>query len=97
MTKEVIPADLGDGGAHLNDSLKGILTELQGLTVDVVDGAGVSTNVAVTGIATEDTLVKVVNVTDWATVTFTITSAGNIRSTTDTTGKKLLVFWLNKR
>lgn len=98
---ETLPAGAGAGG------LLGLLTELQGLTFTSVAGAGTATNIAVSGIATEDTLLAVIH---FQTTTYTpstilnlvaeatITSAGNIQlSSTNTTGGRLLVIWLNKR
>lgn len=77
--------------------------ELQGLTMDVVAGADVDTNIAITGIAVEDTLMAVLHYTAGAAVAnltseAAITSAGNIQlTTTDTTGDQLVVFWFNKK
>ena len=59
----------------------------------VTSGAGATTNVTVTGIATTDRIVGVFNVTDAVMNTFAITSANNIQSATDTTGDTLLVTW----
>lgn len=70
--------------------------ELQRLKQVIVTGAGVSTNIAVTGIATADVIVSVLNLTDLDTPAgVTIHSAGNIRSTSDTTGDKLLVTYFD--
>lgn len=97
---DVLPAGLAVGG------LLGILTELQGLSFTVVNGTTSATNIAVAGIATEDTIIFVLrfpaayaiaNISD-LTSEASITSAGNIQlSTTNTTGERLVVFWLNKR
>lgn len=69
-------------------------------------GAGVDTNIAVTGIKTGDTLVSVlrlnrdataanIDITD-VTSEASITSDGNIQlDTTDTTGDRLIVHWLD--
>lgn len=86
-------------------NLYDLFKELQGFTVSVGVGAGVSTNIAVTGITTTDTLISVLELTVAAgdiqtvvdrTATSSITSAGNIRCTDDTTGSQILVFWFNK-
>ncbi len=65
----------------------------------LVDGAGASTNIAVTGITTADELQLVLEVatstndpTD-RTATSSITSNGNIQCTDATTSDKLLVIW----
>lgn len=83
-----------------------MLVELQGLSVNVVAGAAINTNIAIAGIATADTLLAVIQF-DISTGTVvdvidrkseaSITSAGNIQlTTTNTTGDKLLVAWFNK-
>ena len=88
--------------------LLGILTELRGLQVAVVAGAAADTNIAVTGIATEDTILACVRLNrdataanidaDNLTAECLITSAGNIQmDTTTTTGDKLIVFWYDKQ
>jgi len=63
------------------------------LKQNVLAGAGANTNIAVSGIALTDRVVGVYNVTDSVMNTFTITSAGNIQSVTDTTGDTLLLTW----
>lgn len=76
------------------------------LKVNVAAGAAINTNIAITGIATTDKLVAVLQVEpdNGATGTMltsrtsetSITSAGNIQlTTTNTTGKQLLVLWLD--
>lgn len=78
--------------------------ELQSLTTTLVAGTTATTNIAVTGIATEDTLQSVL-MQDGTTKAVTnvsseasITSAGNIQlATTDSTGNTLIVNWYNKR
>jgi len=105
MAFEKVP-HLGEGGTGFQGTGLGtaaaMLTELQGLTRSVVSGAGAATNIAVTGIATEDTIVSVwelvsgVPTTDRTSVA-TITSAGNIQLSAVTTGNKLDIFWYNKR
>lgn len=90
-----------------NGRLRNILVELQGLTPAVVAGAGVDTNIAIAGIALEDTILLVMRLNrdgtagniDISDVTSeaSITSAGNIQlNATDTSGDSLLVFFFNK-
>jgi len=56
---------IGEGGAGVQDRLPKILTELQNLTISgPLTGAGVSTAIEVTGIGSEDTIIKAVNLTD---------------------------------
>ncbi len=59
----------------------------------VLAGTTANTNIAVSGIATTDRIVGVFNDTDKVMNTFTITSAGNIQSVTDTSGDVLLLTW----
>lgn len=69
------------------------------LKVDVVTGAGVSTNIAVTGIATEDAVVAAILFTAGVPskcAAVTISSAGNIKTTTDTSTKPVVVVWQDK-
>jgi hypothetical protein len=107
MAYTSIPAPLragGGSGLH-GDSvvqLARALAELQGLKVSVAAGAGANTNIAVAGIATEDTVAAVVQ-QDTTTMAIeahagvvTVFSAGNIRSTVSTVGKTLVVVWYNK-
>lgn len=69
------------------------------LSVAVVSGAGVSTNIAVTGITRRDQLVSVLEVPAATTTlvdrtaTTSITSDGSIQCTADTTGNQLLVLF----
>lgn len=86
-------------------SLLNLITELQGLSVDVVTGAASSTSIAVSGMVTTDTLLSVLeftisggNVTglnDRTGVT-TIHSAGNIRVAANTTDSRIVVLWHDK-
>lgn len=87
------------------EQLDGILNNLV-LKVVVVAGTTAAANIAVSGIATTDKIVAVVRVdldataanidVDDLTSEASITSAGNIQlSTTNTTGDKLIVFWLD--
>ena len=92
--------NLGNGGNGMQGSGTGsaakMIKELQGLQTSIVTGAGVSTNVAVTGILLADTIIGVANITDTTNHVFTVTSNGNIQSTDDTTAKQLLVTWMKK-
>jgi len=88
------------------NSIANVIKELQGLKVSLVDGATADTNIAVSGITTEDTLVSVIGFDpDNATAAdqvkdFTgntsITSNGNIQTSVDTSGYDLLVIWFDK-
>ena len=87
------------------EQLDGILNNLV-LKIVVVAGTTAAANIAISGIATTDKIVAVVRVdldataanidVDDLTSEASITSAGNIQlSTTNTTGDKLIVFWLD--
>ena len=108
---ETVNSLLGWGGAKLHGgwsgSLRKILTELQGLKTSVVTGTTSATNIAVTGIKTEDTLQSVVGIDGDAAVLAdsvidltseaSITSNGNIQcSTTNTSAYRLIVNWWDK-
>lgn len=66
-----------------------------------VAGASANTNMAITGIATEDKLISVIEIATTTgiptdrTSTSSITSAGNIQCTADTSSDKLIVLWLD--
>ena len=106
MALESMQSYFGKGFAHLTTDLKNILTELQGLSVDLVDGDSADTNIAVTGIATDDTILFALGIdADNATAgdqvkdytgNTSITSAGNIQTDVDTSGYDLVVIWFNK-
>jgi hypothetical protein len=73
------------------------------IKVNVLAGTTASTNIAVTGISTEDTIIAclefataaaIATLTD-RTSTTSITSAGNIQCTVDTTSDALLLIWLD--
>lgn len=93
-----IMIDLSSGGAG------GGLPNLNQVKMQVVAGAGANTNIAITGITTADRLVGVARLDRDATAAninllddsanCSITSNGNIQSTTNTTGDALLVLWL---
>ena len=87
------------------EQLDGILNNLV-FKVTVVAGTTAAASIAISGIATTDKIVAVVRVdldataanidVDDLTSEASITSAGNIQlSTTNTTGDKLIVFWLD--
>lgn len=61
-----IPNNLGQGGSKVNESLKGLLQELQGLTFTVVAGAAAGTKMNIAAMRTEDTIVSALNLTDSA-------------------------------
>ena len=106
---------LGRGGAHLTRikelfvAILADLTALRSYSINlmpnlkfaVVAGAAATTNIAISGIATTDTVLFVLRN---AAGTFTdvtseasITSAGNIQlSTTNTTGSTLVVVWFDR-
>ena len=97
--------DTIDGESYLDK----MIGELQGLTVSTAAGVGANTNIAVSGIATEDTLIAVLVFKDPAaatqaaivneTATSSITSAGNIQSTNATNvaaNDRLVIIWFNK-
>lgn len=73
------------------------------IRVSIVDGVSASNNIAISGIKTSDELVHVDHFTSKAsiasvaddTANCSITSAGNIQSTTDTSSNLLRVFWLD--
>ena len=110
MALETIAPNFGKGHSRLAGQLAGsthnILQELQGLRISVVGGAAANTNIAVAGIAENDTLLSVVRFDRNATAAnitladvsgiASITSAGNIQLTAATTGDSLIVFWYDK-
>ena len=59
----------------------------------VVDGAAANADIAVAGITSTDRLDAIVALDGTAVAAPTIHDAGKVRSTTNTTGKKLLVVW----
>lgn len=75
------------------------------LKLSIVDGAAAATNIAITGIATEDLLVAVIESTTKASIASradrlsdaSITSAGNIQlATTNSTSNQLEVWWVDR-
>lgn len=88
---------IGSGGAGIPDRLPKILKELQGIRFSAAPGVAANADIAVDGIALTDTVHAILNVTDGANCAApTINSAGNVRTTTDTTGKMLIVVWFDK-
>ena len=68
--------------------------------IDVVAGAGANTNIAVTGLTASDVIVAALfvkiesgAVKDVSKLTLSAQTAGNIKTATDTTGGKVVVFW----
>lgn len=95
-------SELGKGGAGFHGSGPGsaaaMIRELQGITQTVVAGAAASTNIPVPGIGAGDTILSAVMFAAGvpSMVPASVTSAGNIQSTTDTTGSQLLVTYFKK-
>ena len=73
------------------------------LKVTLAAGDSASTNIAIAGIATEDEIIFVGHFSTLATIAtllddtanVSITSAGNIQSSTDTSSDQLLVMWVD--
>ena len=96
MSLTPISSQFGQGGANLTDGvLKDAIQELQSLKTVVVAGAAATTNIAIAGIKTTDTLKSAIAFTAGVPSdvkgTTTITSAGNIQNSGDTSGKTLIV------
>lgn len=107
MTLNTIDSVDAASQRDVQEEMRSAIYELQRLKFTVVAGAGAATNIAVAGIATEDTLVAVIRLDRDATAAninmsnliaeASITSAGNIQnSTTVTTGDALMVVWFDK-
>ena len=62
---------------------------------NIVTGANAATNIAITGLAAEDKILKILNLTDLADVdpAGLVITAGNFKITASTAAKKLLVIW----
>jgi len=80
--------------------LQEVIDHINGSDVVVVNGAAADTNIAVAGITTGDEIVSVImfdtGVPSVVTAEASITSNGNIQlDTTDSTGNKLVVTWLD--
>lgn len=73
------------------------------LKITLAAGAGANTNIAISGIATEDTLLSVMELTAAAAIEScadvtsiaSITSAGNIQLTSSSSSNQLIVIWLD--
>ncbi len=74
------------------------------LQIDLLSGTTATTNIAVSGIATTDTIVACLHISTAATIgtiadilsEVSITSAGNIQlSSTNTTSDQLMLFWID--
>lgn len=99
MTLQVIPKNLGDAGTGLDRSLYKTLRELQLRKLNAVAGAAANTNIALAGAKVGDTILSAVNLTDGVDIplaNISVTSAGNVRITTDTAAKKILIDWATK-
>lgn len=103
MALETNP-QLGKGGSGMHTTGDGtaakMILELQGLKQTVVAGAAADTDIAIAGIKVTDTILSVIEFaagvpTDRTSVA-SITSAGNIQLTVDTTGDSLLVSYYVK-
>lgn len=95
---------LGKGGSGFQGEGPGsaahMIRELQSLKVEVLAGAAADTNIAVTGIAVDDTLLSVIEfvagVPTDRTANASITSAGNIQVDVSTAGNSLQLMWFGK-
>lgn len=102
MALETLGTFTGHGGAGMQGTGTGTVAkavrELQGQQFTVTTGAGADTDITVTGIATTDTVAAIINLTDGANVsgTITITAADTIQISTSTAAKTLLVIWYDK-
>lgn len=100
MAQEVLtPAALSGLALDEATDLITAITELQGLKVDVVAGAGAATPIALAGILTTDTILAVLMFAAGVPtkrVDFSIPSNGNIQIAGATTGNVLVVLWWNK-
>ena len=76
-------------------SLQTSMAAAQNLEFATVTGAAAATNIAVTGLTADDTVLHVINLTDLADVYLAglAVSAGNFQITASTESKKLLVIW----
>ena len=68
------------------------------LNLSLVDGAAGATNIALAGLEAGDIVKSVINLTDLAQVSLAglVVAAGAFKETAVTTGKKLLVHWIDK-
>jgi len=72
--------------------------EWEKIKLAVVTGANAATNIAVTGMAAEDAIIGIVNLTDAAAVSLAglVITDGNFKITASTASKALLVLWVDK-
>lgn len=103
MALETIKNNFGQGGSLLSGTgpgmLKNILKELQGLSFGIYTGVGAGSDITITGMAAEDTVIAVLDITTPAnllTTNFT-PKANALTSVAATTGKNLIVVWANKQ
>lgn len=106
MAYQELPSELGlGGGAGLHDHevrlLRDALRELQALKTTVVAGGAAGAQLTLTGIEVGDTIVGAVFhdgtgdvADDLANVT--IYATNKIKTTTNTTGGKLVITWASK-
>ena len=88
----------GSGAWMLNGLLKRSLEELRGLTTVVVDGAAANADVAVAGLGATDHIQSAILYTTGVPSSLTVASqtAGNFKTATDTSGKKIVVSFYKK-
>jgi Mu-like prophage tail sheath protein gpL len=65
---------------HLGEALPKIVEELQGLTISLVTGAGANAEVAVESMEAEDTIAKIINMTDLTEMDLANVSIGDRRA-----------------
>lgn len=85
----------GYGGTGLTE-LPAAVKQLQSVKQVIVDGAAANTNIAIAGLELSSHVLFVQNLTDLATVVAVAApfAAGQLRIAADTTGKKLLITYL---
>lgn len=87
----------GYGGTGLTD-LPEAVKQLQGIKQVIVDGEAANTSISVPGLLTTSHIVSVVDLTTPAMVAnATVHAGGQMRSVVNTTGKKLLVTFLETK
>lgn len=87
-------ADFGQGGSGLTDGrLADALTELQGLTTVVVNGAAAATNIAVAGLGADDHVQSCIAYTGGVPSALAVSAqtAGNVQFASDTAGAKVVI------
>lgn len=100
MAQEVLTAPALTGLA-LDEAtdLVAAITELQGLKIDVLAGAGAGVSIPLAGILTTDTILGVLMFAAGVPtkrVDFSIPTNGNVAIAGATTGNVLVVLWWNK-